>query len=138
MGDSNGGNNSVSANSHGDGGNCADMNDRDTSALNLFNHRCTATSTGASGRCEDNRVNIGILQLFGELICKALGALNSGTVTNGGVEVSVQLADLALFLILSENVNRQDAVSILVGVDRVVAAVSGLVSVGKLITSDIS
>ena len=42
---------------------CADMNDRDASALNLFNHRCTATSTGEM--CIRDSPEIGLYELIG-------------------------------------------------------------------------
>ena len=101
------------------------MNDGDTHALNFLNHRCAATSAGASCRGHDNGLNTVLQQLLSVLFSELLGGCNSGTVTNGGVELVVQLADLAFLLHLTQNIDGQDAVGVSIGIDGVVAAVSG-------------
>ena len=84
-------------------------------------------------------MNTGIEQLLGILSSKGLGVSDGSTVTNGGIEVVIQLADLALALHSAQNVHRQDAVGVSVGIDGVIAAVSGLVGLrGQIVhTGDI-
>ena len=64
VGDSDGGNDSVGAHRHGDRSDRAHMHHGDTGTLDLFNHRCTATSAGTSGTGHDNGMNTGLEQLL--------------------------------------------------------------------------
>ena len=72
-------------------------------------------------------MNTGLEQLLCVLGSKFLGVGNRGAVTDGGVERLVELANLALALQITHHIHREDTVGIGVGIDRVVAAVSGLV-----------
>ncbi len=129
VGNCDGGDDTVCANRQGDRSNGAHVHDRNADTLDFLNHRCAATSAGASCRGHDNGVNSSLQQLLSVLSSELLGRSNSGTVTNGGVEVAMQLANLAFALHLTQNVDGQNAVGLIVSVDGVVAAVCGFPSI---------
>lgn len=101
------------------------MNYRESSCFNCFYHCCTATCTGASRTGQDNCVHSVCFQFLAEFSGKSLGGSNGCSVSNGGVEVFVELADLAFLFQVAQNVNRQYAVWNVIGVGRVISAVSG-------------
>lgn len=51
-------NDSIRTNSDRDWHNCTHVYNWEASSFNFFNHRCTATRTGASGRGKDNGINV--------------------------------------------------------------------------------
>ena len=102
------------------------MNYRNSISLNAFYHRCTATCTGASGRGEDNRVNMVINQFLSDLLRVLACACYCCSITNCGIEVFVKASDLAFLDELLNDIYRKNAVSILVSVYWIVSAVSCL------------
>ena len=118
--------NPVGADRHGYRCDCAHVDDRNAGPFDLFNHRCAATCAGASGGGHDNGVDSGSQQLLSILSSELLGRSNGSTVTNGGVIIVVQLADLAFLFKVAHDVDRQDAVRILIRVNGIVAAVGSL------------
>ena len=85
-------NDTVSTYGQGDRHNSGDVNDRHN-FFDFFDERCTATRTGASGGGQDGGGNPGILEVHRNLCTVRLGVSNGSTVTYGGVELVVQLAD---------------------------------------------
>ena len=126
-----GGNYPVRADRHGYWGNGTHVNHRYTSPFDFFDHRCTATRAGSSGRCHDNGVYTGLLKLLSIFRSELFSIGDGGSVTDGGIEVIMQLAYPAFALKLAQNVNRQHAVRVFVCIYRVIAAVSGLILIGS-------
>ena len=73
------------------------MNYWDSCSFNFFYHRCTATCTGTSGRGQNDRIYPVIPQLLCELCSESLGVSYGCTVSNCGIEISVQAADFSFF-----------------------------------------
>ena len=78
-------------------------------------------------------MNTGLKELLGILRGKFLGVGDGGSVADSGIEEVMELADAALALHFPQDVHRQDAVGVRVGIDRVVAAVGSLVSLCRQI-----
>lgn len=63
-------NDTVGSNREGNGNYGADVNNRETRSFDFLDHRCAATSTGASGRCKDSAVNSCFLKLLAYFLTK--------------------------------------------------------------------
>lgn len=68
----------------------AGVDDGKAASLHLFDHRCAATSAGASGRGQDDRLNAVGNQFFGDLPAELLGFGDRCGIADGGVIVGVE------------------------------------------------
>lgn len=85
------GNDSVRAHTQGDGNDGRHVDDRNISSFfNGLGERCTATRTGSSGGCEDNRLHSGIAEALTDFEAEFFRIGDGSTVTNSGVEQVMQ------------------------------------------------
>ena len=110
IGDADSRDNPVRADRERDRDNRTHMHNRDSCAINFLNHRCTASSTGSSRTGQDDRIDMVLLQFLSDFLGEGLCRSHSGSVSNRGVELIVELPDDMLLLEIAEDIDRKDAV----------------------------
>ena len=123
--------NAVRANRERDGGHRADVHHRKARTLDFLDHRCPATSAGASGGGEYDGIDPIGDELLTDFRTERLGRSHRRSIADRRVELVVQLADGTLALHLAQYVDGNHAIGILIRIGRVIAAMRRLVGIAR-------
>src|SRR5712691_2495587 len=118
----------VRADHLGYGSHGAYLRDRKAGLLQLGSYRCAAASARASGAGQDDCVDASLLEVIGDAAAQPAAVVHRVGEPGGGDELVVQLTDAALALQLAGDVQRHQAVRVLLDVAVVVAAMRHVVA----------